>query len=297
MISELFSSYDLSSVASDKIAFLERERLDAVVADFDRTITESDSATSVSIFRDLIRMDRRELVAPLAEDYLAESDALFAKYHPIEFDALRPLPERIAACEEWWAAQFELMARHGIGESVFSRIFADAASRDLLRPRPGMLGLMRETLRTTAPFVVFSAGLGNTIEACLESHGLPIGCIGLVSNTLEFESDGRFRGRLAGSRMIHTFSKDERHAAGIERISLSERSRIVLFGDNPGDADMAEDRLGRTVLRVGICDSADGAIRERYRGAFDLVLSPREVDGFCQAVVACLLPFTRKTED
>jgi len=237
----------------------------------------------------VIRIGRADLVAPLDEAYMAASEELDRLYASREHEPHHTFAELSAICDEWWERAFDIIAQYRVSAGVFSVPFLHPDTSGLMPIRPGMIELMHGADAWRVPFIVFSAGIGDVVCACLRSYGLSFGRMEIVSNMCRFEEDGRFHGRLENSEVIHSFSKNERHLGGLDRFSLTNRSNLLLFGDSLGDAGMVSDAEGRTVIRVGICTATNPETIERYRQMFDVVLMPDEVDQFCRWISTLLL--------
>ena len=60
--------------------------------------------------------------------------------------------------------------------------------------RDGLDAFVDMTFRMDIPFLIFSAGIGDVIDACLVQHGLKKTNVHTISNFATFAPDGKFIG-------------------------------------------------------------------------------------------------------
>lgn len=151
-------------------------------------------------------------------------------------------------------------------------------SRDVLAltilSSDGAHELMEECASMGIPVLIFSAGLGDLIDAAIE----PLGhwqSVHVISNHLLYDgATGKATG-FRHKKNIHTFSKKE-----VALIDLNEpwgntvrdRPNVILLGDSLGDADMAAGVPHDLVLRIGFLNEENVAAREQHLDTFDIVL-------------------------
>uniref|UniRef100_T1H6Q2 5'-nucleotidase n=1 Tax=Megaselia scalaris TaxID=36166 RepID=T1H6Q2_MEGSC len=121
------------------------------------------------------------------------------------------------------------------------------------------------------PVLVFSAGLGNSVESVLRQAGVLNKNVKIVSNFLRFKDnlvDG-FQPPL-----IHNLNKNETVLSGSDFHSLVEnRNNIILLGDSLGDADMSNGAPDSSnIIKIGFLFHHVKDNLEKYMDTFDIVL-------------------------
>lgn len=69
---------------------------------------------------------------------------------------------------EWWHLHMELLVKHGITKEIFQ----DIVRKNSITKRLGLEDLLKITNQKEIPFLIFSAGLGDLIQAFLEHEHL-----------------------------------------------------------------------------------------------------------------------------
>jgi len=237
-----------------------------LIVDFDSTMTSPKGETSWGVMAGSKR---------LSPEFHSETSRLFKKYHPIEINAQIPYTDRYKAMDEWWEESHALLLQ----EQVTKKVFEEMAAGDEIFFRERTDELIRLCFSKDVPFLIFSAGLGDLIDACVEKQNWgaserQTSQVHVISNHLKFdESDGIARGFLHSN--IHTFSKKEvklgdYHASWAE--DVRHRKNVVLMGDSLGDIHMAEGIDHDCVLKIAFLNEGQEAHREQYAEKFDVVL-------------------------
>lgn len=111
--------------------------------------------------------------------------------------------------------------------------------------------LFRKLNELNIPVLVFSAGLGNCVNAMLRHAGLLYPNMNVISNFLQFKDDTMLNG--FQKPIIHTFNKNEKLLKGTEYYDLVHtRDHIILMGDSLADSGMADGVPSSShILKIG----------------------------------------------
>lgn len=171
---------------------------------------------------------------------------LFEKYRPIEIDHDVPLKKKIEAMEEWMVKTRDLLKGIDFDPCEIDQIVRTYGT-DF---RDNTKELFQSLEKAGVPILVFSAGLGDVVEAALKFHQTLLTNVKIISNFLSY-NDGKLDG-FQNQKMIHVFNKNE-HAIEDEYFEvLDGRTNVILMGDMTGDADMADGvKNADTVLKIG----------------------------------------------
>lgn len=105
------------------------------------------------------------------------------------------------------------------------------------------------------PILVFSAGIGDVIDAALKFNNLMNSNVKVIANFMEFDEEEKFL-RFTG-QLIHMFNKNEsaiRNSSYFQEIA--DRHNVILMGDSLGDLRMAEGiEPPSTVLNIGFLNN------------------------------------------
>jgi len=182
----------------------------------------------------------------LPQHYSDESKRLYHKYRPIEIDPNLSLNDKANAMFDWMIAAHNLLKGiefnpHELKEiaETFNNVLRDGAKEILLK-----------LYIAGVPIIVFSAGLGDMVEAVLKYHNILFDNVKIISNFLKYNGN-----KLEGFKndmLIHAFNKNE-YALTEEHQEISkERKNVLLMGDTIGDADMIQRvENTKTVLKIG----------------------------------------------
>lgn len=137
--------------------------------------------------------------------------------------------------------------------------------------RDGTKELFEDLNKANIPVLVFSAGLGDVVEAILKCHKVLFDNVKIISNFLKY--NGNKIDGFKNKKLIHVFNKNE-HALGQEYFKVIEsRQHVLLMGDTTGDASMV-DGMENTVavLKIGfLYDKVEESLAS-YMQKFDIVL-------------------------
>ncbi|XP_003705181.1 cytosolic 5'-nucleotidase IIIB isoform X1 [Megachile rotundata] len=234
-----------------------------VVTDFDLTLTKQhvNGKKALSSFGIFSKSKQ------LPEIYAKESGRLYKKYRPIEIDPNLPLEEKAEAMTNWMIAAEEILQGIPFDPKEISEVVKIYGS-DL---RDGTKELFKKFHSAGIPVLVFSAGLGDVVEAVLKAQGVLFDNVKVISNFLKYK-DGKLTG-FKNKKLIHVFNKNE-HTVEQEYFKFLEgRRNVFLMGDTTGDASMVDgiEDLG-AVLKVGfLYDNIESSLSS-FMEKFDIVL-------------------------
>lgn len=222
--------------------------------------------------------------------YRSASQALFHKYHPIEMDATIPREEKMEKMEEWWRAAEAAIVSQRMTRSEIRT----AAGAGRFKIREGVRELFALCGRLTIPLLIFSAGIGDVIDAVLEKEGLASLLHGqsvhVISNYLRFAGEDQ-RPESSGvcvgfkDNIIHVLNKniaainDPQHSHIIT--AIRSRRNALVIGDHIGDSGMIDELTSQSdpsnpfpAFKIGLlnADFNNPHSIAAYSRAFDLVL-------------------------
>ncbi|XP_076382262.1 cytosolic 5'-nucleotidase IIIB [Megalopta genalis] len=234
-----------------------------IVTDFDLTLTKQ----HVNGEKVLSSFGVFSKCKQLLETYSKESSRLYKKYRPIEIDPYLPIDVKAEEMTNWMIETEKILK-----EIPFDPIEIEEVSKvygtDL---RDGTQEILKKLDTVDIPVLVFSAGLGDVVEAILRNKGVLFNNVKVISNFLKYK-DGKIVG-FRNKRLIHVFNKNE-HAIEQEYFKVLERRRnVLLMGDSLGDASMVDGMKDvGAVLKIGfLYDHVDSSL-ESYMEVFDIVL-------------------------
>jgi len=234
-----------------------------VVTDFDLTMTKQheDGKHVLSSFG----MFTKCCQVPKA--YKEADVRLYEKYRPIEKDPNISLEKKIAAMEEWMVASREIMQDFEFDPKELDEV-AKTFGTAL---RDGCKELVHKLNAAEVPVMVFSAGLGDMVEAVLKAHDASSDNVKIISNFINY--NGSQVAGFKGNRMIHVFNKNE-HAMDNEYFNVLEgRKNVLLMGDMTGDASMADGVKDiEAILKIGFLYEHVEESLPSYLEHFDIVL-------------------------
>ncbi|XP_033216860.1 7-methylguanosine phosphate-specific 5'-nucleotidase-like [Belonocnema kinseyi] len=237
-----------------------------VVTDFDLTLTKQhvngkNHLSSFGIFAKC-----KQLPANY-EEMDIETTRKFVK---IEKDPEIPLEIKINAMVEWMEISEQYLTGYEFDPTELEEV-AEKYGTDL---RDGTKSLMERLNAANVPVLVFSAGLGDMVEAILKHNGVLLPNVELISNFLKYSGkklDG-FNGK-----KIHVFNKNETSLDPEHLRRLESRKNILLMGDSLGDTTMTNGIQDiENVFKIGFLYNKDNEIVRKsldaYMDSFDVVL-------------------------
>ncbi|XP_061931671.1 7-methylguanosine phosphate-specific 5'-nucleotidase isoform X1 [Apis cerana] len=234
-----------------------------IVTDFDLTLTKQ----HVNGKKVLSSFGIFSKCKQLPEIYTKESNRLYKKYRPIEIDPDLSIQIKTEAMTDWMIAAEEILKGIPFDPNEISEV-SKIYGTNL---RDGTKELLTKLYLAEVPVLVFSAGLGDIVQAILENQEVLFNNVKIISNFLKYE-DGKLAG-FQNEGLIHVFNKNE-HAIEQEYFKVFEkRKNILLMGDTIGDASMVDGMLNTcAVLKIGfLYDNVENSLAS-YMEKFDIVL-------------------------
>ncbi|XP_015433371.1 PREDICTED: 7-methylguanosine phosphate-specific 5'-nucleotidase isoform X2 [Dufourea novaeangliae] len=237
--------------------------LDDIVTDFDLTLTKQ----HVNGKKVLSSFGIFGKCKQLPQTYSEESKRLYHKYRPIEIDPHLSVEVKAEAMTDWMIAAEKILKGIPFDLNEIEEVVRIYGT-DL---RDGTKEFFKKLNAAKVPVLVFSAGLGDVVEAILRNQGVLFNNVKLISNFLKHR-DGKITG-FENDRLIHVFNKNE-HAIEQEYFKvLDGRKNVLLMGDTIGDALMVDGMTDTcAVLKIGfLYDHVDTSLAS-YMEVFDIVL-------------------------
>ncbi|XP_028161838.1 7-methylguanosine phosphate-specific 5'-nucleotidase-like isoform X1 [Ostrinia furnacalis] len=237
-----------------------------IVTDFDHTLTKhslengSPVLTSFGMFREC---------PSIPQEYKDEDNRLADIYKPIERDPHMSLEEKTKHMVDWYNA-----AHAQLKGVTFPRQELMAIGHKMIDSfRDGVHELVSWSQRQQVPVLVFSAGLGDSVQAALTAAGFLLPHVKVVSNFLAIGDNDKIVG-IKGDDVIHTLNKNETAIKNTEYYEMvKERRNVLLMGDSIGDARMAEGMEHcAAVVKLGFLGHNVRDSLPKYQSQFDVVL-------------------------
>lgn len=237
-----------------------------VMSDFDGTLTAKFiDGQRASSFLNILK---EEPIFPSSRR--DEASRLYNFYHPIEIDPEVPLAEKKEKMKEWWEKSFELLIGAGLKKSWIEEV----ASSPKMRLREGFGEMMSRLDEKKVPLtIVSSSGLGvDSISMLLEKRGKLLNNIGIISNVIEWDSDGQ--AVAVRQPIIHGMNKDEISFGDFSCFAKARgRRNIMVLGDMVGDVGMIKNIDHENAIRIGFLEEN---IRENiscYQEYYDAIIA------------------------
>lgn len=275
-LAELMKAYPALKVADDKHNSVDtklqsmfnggHEKLQLIV-DFDNTLTRHHKDGKLTDCSWGV-MENSPL---LPKDYTDKTNALRAKYLPIEQDPNLSIADKIPHMEEWYKCANQLLQETGMKKEMFGEFVktSNVEFRDHTK-------MMLDHLSTAqVPVLVMSAGLGDILVEVMDAFDVyHRSNTKVVSNFLSYDAEGKVIG-LEG-KMIHVYNKNEDAIHGSEYFQkLKGRGNVMLLGDSIGDLKMADGVEGaENILKIGFLNNMSTAQQRlpSFLEGFDIVL-------------------------
>ena len=227
-----------------------------VVADFDRTITDSSSKTSLAVLAN-------SNIAP--KEYIEERNKLHNYYRPIEIDPNIPFDEKYTLMEEWFKKHFELLVKYKTKESDYSDALIDS---NVMSFRNGAKEFMEFLHKNNIPLIIISAGIGNFIENFLKYNNCLYDNIHIISNKIIF-NNGIAIG--VDNKIIHSLNKNEMSLPQDILNKINNKNNVILLGDQIGDLLMVDKNTDKELIAIGFLNDDTKDNLEIMNNSFDIV--------------------------
>ncbi|KAG5320535.1 5NT3B nucleotidase, partial [Acromyrmex heyeri] len=234
-----------------------------IVTDFDLTLTKQhiDGRHVLSSFG-MFRHCKQ-----LPQQYLDKAKDLYNKYRPIEIDPEMPVNKKADAMRDWMMAAQNLLK--GIEFDPHELEEVAQAFDNILRD--GTEEFFKKLYNVKVPIIIFSAGLGDIVEAVLRYHNALFDNVKIFSNFLKY--NGSQLDGFKNDMPIHVYNKNE---CALEKNYLKifqKRQNVLLMGDTIGDANMVEGiEDTKAVLKIGFLYEHVEASLNSFMENFDIVL-------------------------
>lgn len=230
------------------------------IVDFDYTLTRA--------HKDGVPVDCSwavlESYKKLGEGYTQKTNALRAKYLPIELDLTISNEEKIPQMVEWYTNANHLLTEAGVHRDWFPEMINES-NCEFRDDTAEMMGVMKDN---SVPCLILSAGLGDLIMEILKHFKVNHDNVKVVSNFCEYDEEGLIVG--LKKPMIHMYNKSE---SSVHDPELEARHNIVLLGDSLGDLHMADGvQKLNVVLSIGFLNKKIEENLPLYKEKFDVVL-------------------------
>lgn len=234
-----------------------------VVTDFDLTLTKQHiNGTHVLSSFGMFRTSKQ-----LPQHYFDGAKEMYNKYRPIEIDPYISVEEKADAMLEWMRGANDLLKGIEFDPDEIEVVALEFGN--VLRD--GTEKMFKKLHKAKVPIVVFSAGLGDMVEAILRRHGTFYDNIQIISNYLKYNGN-----KLDGFKndvLIHAFNKNECALDKEHMKMLEHRQNVLLMGDTIGDAHMVEGlKDTKAVLKIGFLYEHVEASLDSFMEKFDIVL-------------------------
>lgn len=227
-----------------------------VLADFSRTLTKDTSKTSWSI------LPNTDI---LPKEYIAERQALYDLYHPIEVDESLDEDYRKEQMTIWWKKHSDLLIKYKLTQKDLE---VATRNNDFMEFRDGVKAFLTLCHQYDIPVVIVAAGIGNFIEQDLMRENCFFNNIHIVSNTFKMENG--IATSMIDENIIHSLNKDEAVIPSELKDLINSKIYALLLGDLPGDLKM-ESLCAAEAIKIGFLKNP-----ENEKSDWDLILSKDE---------------------
>ncbi|KAI8998106.1 pyrimidine 5'-nucleotidase-domain-containing protein [Gaertneriomyces semiglobifer] len=278
-----------------------------IISDFDMTLSQYTHPT----IPNQRNHSSHSLLAQSANvpDWFKENtQKLFKQYYPIEISTKVGYKEKVKAMIEWWSKNHEAILEIGLTKDVVASMVKEVRVA-IRKGVKEVFELCKGEGEEHVPILVFSAGLGDVIEALLECENLLYSNVQVVSNRMHFHPETGEAEHFVPP-LIHTFNKCQasflhphlhvpsnssaylpisNNSTGENAVSSlnvalkdsGERDNLILMGDSLGDLRMAEGLAPSTKLTVGFLNHDENLLLSQYAESYDIVIRG---DGGCEIV-------------
>jgi len=181
----------------------------------------------------------------LPKQYLDEAKHLYDMYRPMEIDPEMPLNKKADAMRDWMNAAQNLLKGIEFDPHELEEI---AQTFDNIL-RDGTEEFFERLYNAKVPIIIFSAGLGDIVEAVLRYHNALFDNVKVISNFLKY--NGNQLDGFKNDVIIHVYNKNECALEKDYLKVLQKRQNVLLMGDTIGDAKMVEGIDTKAILKIG----------------------------------------------
>lgn len=235
----------------------------SIILDFDKTITSAKSPDSWDVTALLLNESCKEKL-----------NQIYAFYAPKELDYTLKYSEKNEFMIEWYTKCMDLYYNCGLTKQKLEKA-VEISSLDF---RKGAKEFLQRSCTQNIPVIILSAGIGNVIKEFLKSNNCLHENIYIVSNFIEFNSDGTMK-KFDNSKMIHTLNKTlKNHLPEDWGKKLTSRKYKLLVGDLCEDENMVPKEDWANTVKVGMLNANIEENLLIYRKTFDIVLTETDAN-------------------
>ncbi len=229
----------------------------AILMDFDRTITSKESLGSWSVL---------ENPKFMSEEFRTKSKVLVDTYYPYELDYSISNDIKMKYLSEWYYKNMDLLYEYNLTKSILLNCINDCN----VKFHDGYEDFFNYMYRLNVPIFIISAGIGNIIIELLKKYNCFYPNIKVFSNFIQFEDDKMLP---FSDNMIHTSNKSLSYLPLDLQEKVLKKDFCLVFGDLIEDLDMAKTIDSNRILSFGFLEHNVRENLERYKQAFDVVLT------------------------
>lgn len=230
-----------------------------VLADFDKTLTTSQSPTTWGI------ISQGTL---LPKDYEETCNNLYEKYAKYELDIHTPFKERCEKVAYWYQTHIDIAKEAKISKSLVDEILN---TEKLMALRPGAKEFLEFTYKHNIPFIIVSAGIDYVIKVFLKNNNCDFPNIHIIANELEFK-DGFING--FKNTLIHALNKDAPFVKKRINEIAPEKKVVVMLGDNLNDTLMIPEN--KKSVKIGFLNLHNLELQKAFYKQYDIVLLSKD---------------------
>ncbi|CAG9856400.1 unnamed protein product [Phyllotreta striolata] len=251
-----------------------------VVSDFDKTITKQHQNGKIHISS----FGMFSSCPSVTEEHTRIANEINKKYAPCEVDPTIPKSEKRRLMEEWWSQSEDSLR----GLCVSREEIEEVCARIGPELRDGTKELFEELHKADVPVLVFSAGLGDTVQAVLKHFNVNLPNVEVISNFLKYDNEGRITG--FKNSTIHVYNKNEVALKGTDFYKrIEDRENAILMGDSLGDAAMVDGvETVKNVLKIGFLYERSKEALPEYMNTFDIVLVDDQTMNLPKAILGLI---------
>lgn len=246
--------------ANDKLNDLTQDNF-YIIADFDKTLSTKNSATTLSLFSKSGFYD---------EKYSQERDENYNYFRPLELNPNITDEEKYLLMKEWQTRSYELMLKYQVRESDIAKILC---LDDLIELRDGAIEFISLLNERNVPLIINSAGCGNFIIELLRKYGVYDDNIYVYSNILEFENDVIVD---SIKDIIHSMNKFDIKLKSEYLKRISGKRFGIIIGDQLSDLNMLKSLPKEETISFGFLEEKIPKLENLFNENFDVVLKDGE---------------------
>ncbi len=259
-----------------------------IVADYDRTLTKA----FVQGIRSNTTFGYIENHPLLPDIYRAETKRLYEHYHALELSLTLEKKEKTRLMEEWAKTVLNLMIEYKMNKIVLN----DIIEKKQIVMREGSNHFFNFINNYKIPTLIFSAGIGNLIEAYLQTEQYlqkeesKTKNINIIANRIIFNENDYMIGYK--EPIISSMNKTEALIKTTDYgAEIRKRKNVILLGDLLSDAEMCNGFDHETIIKIGFLNGKVETLTPLFKQAYDVIITN---DGRMNYVNHLLYRITKK---